>query len=273
MTDFDVKKAIQDRRSVRTFDGRKLSAADLSSLRQYADQLDDPFGIPLEFRFLNAKEHGLSSPVIVGTDLYAAMKLKKGLLYEAAAGYAFEKFCLYAVSLGLGTVMLAGTLNRSAFEKAMEVGASEVMPVVTPLGYPAEKMSLRESLMRKGVKADKRLPFGELFFDGSFTKPLTEARAGHFLEALRMVQKAPSAVNKQPWRLIVNGSTVHFYEQKEKAAESGLDIQKVDIGIAMAHLALTLEADGLNGRFLIQDPGIDLPEKTYYIASYQLMKV
>ena len=31
-----------------------------------------------------------------------------------------------------------------------------------------EKRSVREALMRKGLKADERQPFGELFFEGSF---------------------------------------------------------------------------------------------------------
>jgi len=38
------------------------------------------------------------------------------------------------------------------------------MPCVSPLGYPAEKMSLRETLMRKGIQADKRMDFDRLFF-------------------------------------------------------------------------------------------------------------
>ena len=60
--------------------------------------------------------------------------------------------------------MLAATISRKAFEKAMEVGDTEVMPAASPVGYPAEKKSIRETMMRKGLQADERMPFGKLFF-------------------------------------------------------------------------------------------------------------
>jgi hypothetical protein len=56
----------------------------------------------------------------------------------------------------------------------MELKPGEVMPCVSPIGYPAQKMSLRETMMRKGIKADTRKDFSELFFDRSFEKPLSE---------------------------------------------------------------------------------------------------
>ena len=84
------------------------------------------------------------------------------------------------------------------------------MPCVSPLGYPAKKMSLRETLMRKGVRADSRIGFRELFFDGSFDKPLKEEQAGELLEVLEAVRLAPSAVNKQPWRVVLLDDTDRY---------------------------------------------------------------
>ncbi|MCQ2511898.1 MAG: nitroreductase family protein, partial [Lachnospiraceae bacterium] len=123
-------------------------------------------------------------------------KIKNVPNASAAFGYAFEEFVLHAQSLGLGTVWIGGTMNRDAFEKAMELNEDEIMPCVSPLGYPAKKMSLRENMMRKAVKADKRMSFGELFFDASFDVPLQEEKAGKFAEPLEMLRLAPSAVNK-----------------------------------------------------------------------------
>ena len=50
---------------------------------------------------------------------------------------------LYAQSMGIGTVWLGGTMNRSAYEEAMELDGDEIMPCASALGYPAQKMSLR----------------------------------------------------------------------------------------------------------------------------------
>ena len=192
----------------------------------------------------------LSSPVIVGEHTYLAAKVKRERNYEIAFGYSFEKACLYAKSLGIGTVMLAASLSRSTFEEAMNVQEDEVLPTASPVGYPAEKRSIRENLMRKGMKSDERIAFGELFFEGSFDKPLTEEAAGDYAQALEMARLSPSATNKQPWGAVVDGSRVHFYEQKSLKDSSLGDIQKVDVGIALCHFDLVMEENGSSGRFL-----------------------
>ena len=247
---------IRQRRSVRTFDGRPLSAEDREKLLAYAGHIDNPYGLPITWRILSAKAHGLSSPVISGTDAFIAGKLRRAPHAEEAFGFAFERFVLYAQSLGIGTTWIAGTMNRPAFEAAMALEGGEVMPCVSPLGYPAAKLSLRESLMRKGVKADSRLPFEELFFDGSFETPLTAEKAGKLAEALEAVRLAPSAVNKQPWRVLVCPDKVHFYEKRSPGyvAADGWDLQKVDMGIALCHFELAAQGSGLSTSFLLEEP-------------------
>lgn len=264
---YPVKEMIQKRKSVRTFDGKPLSAEHLKALEAHIGSQENPFGVPVGFRLLDAKEHGLSSPVILGEEKYLAAKVKRVPRYEIALGYSFEEACLFALSLGVGTVMLAASLNRSAFEKAIEVGADEVMPVASPLGYPAEKKSMRERLMRKGIKADERLPFEQLFFEGDFGRPLAESNT--FAEALSMARLAPSAANKQPWRAVVVDNTVHFYEYKTIKDSPLGDIQKVDIGIALAHFDLTEKENRHSGTYTAHDPHIALPENTQYIISYE----
>lgn len=264
---YSAKEMIKKRRSVRTFDGRPLTEKHLELLEEYLTSRKNPFDVPVEFSLLNSKEHGLSSSVIVGAGTYLAAKVKRVDRYEIAFGYSFEEACLYALSLGIGTVMLAASLNRSAFEKAIKVGADEVMAVASPLGYPAEKKSLRETLMRRGLNADERLPFEALFFEEDFSHPLSGSDP--FSEALSMARLAPSAANKQPWRAVVIGNTVHFYEYKTMKDSFLGDIQKVDMGIALAHFHLTMQENGYAGQLIDSCPGIAIPENTYYVISYQ----
>ena len=261
---------IRHRRSVRTFDGRAILFEDVSKVMACAEKADNPYHIPISWYVISAKENKASSPVIVGTDTFMAGKMEPIPHAEEAFGYSFEKILLYAESLGLGSTWIAGTMDRAAFEKAIGLKEGEVMPCISPLGYPAEKMSLREGLMRRGVKADSRFPFETLFFDGSFEKPLTREAAGDLGDLFEMVRLAPSAVNKQPWRLVKEGGSVHFYEKRSKGyvSESGWDLQKIDLGIAMYHWAMGLEEKKLAADFAIRDPGIPMPEGVEYIASY-----
>lgn len=261
-----VTDLIRQRKSIRTFDGKPLREEDRSALEAYMASLTNPFSVPVIFRLLDGKEHGLSSAVIVGTDTYLAAKVEKVPNFEIAYGYSFEKVCLYALSRGLGTVMLAASLSRAAFEKAMEVKEGEVMPVASPVGYPAEKQSIRESLMRKGLKADERKPFDRLFFEGNFNQPLLQTNP--YAKALEMARWAPSAGNGQPWRAVVDGDSIHFYEAKSMKDSSLGDIQKVDVGIALSHFDMTME-EAFKGTYSFSEPVIAAPEDTHYIVTYR----
>ena len=266
---------MRSRRSVRTFDGEALRPEDAERITEYAETAVNPYGIRITWKLLDAKKDGLSSPVIVGTDAYIAGKTEKVPHAEEAFGYSLEKTVLFAESLGIGTTWIAGTMDRAAFEKAVELAPGEVMPCVSPLGYPAKKMSIRESMMRKGIKADTRMKFGELFFDGSFDKPLTAERAGMLAEALEGVRLAPSAVNKQPWRAVVCGDKTHFYEKRSKGYVSpdGWDIQKIDMGIALCHFELAAEESGLEVSMEICDPSLPGQEDLVYTATFTVRQI
>ena len=267
-----IEQLVRGRRSVRTFDGRELRPEDLKKFSSVMAELKNPYDIPVQCKLLDGKRQSLKCPVVSGTDLYVGVKVKRLPHMEEAFGYSMELLVLYAQSLGVGTVWVGGTMDRAAFERAMELEADEVMPCMSPLGYPAKKLSLKESIMRKGIKADSRAPFETLFFDGAFDVPLTQERAGSLAYPLELVRWAPSAVNKQPWRVVVQDHTAHFYLKHGKnfVSEKVGDMQKIDMGIALCHFALAAEERGLNPRFCISDPGVQTDADTEYIASYQI---
>lgn len=47
------------------------------------------------------------------------------------------------------------------------------------------------------------------------------------------------------------------------------DIQKVDVGIGLAHFDLTRKENGLSGRFTFKDPGLKTPENIQYVVSFE----
>ena len=263
MNNMDIVKA---RRSVRSFDGRALTEADRDMLERFAQSARNPYGIPVDFVFLDAAEHGLSSPVITGETLYVAAKAAKQPHVEEAIGFSFEKLVILAQSMGVGTTWIGGTMNRALFEKAAGLEDGELMPCVSPLGYPASKMSLRETLMRRAAKADERQSADALFFDGAFGVPLNEADE-MVQTALEMVRLAPSAVNRQPWRVVRVGRDYHFYLKHAKGYVSAAtgDLQKVDMGIALCHFL-----SGVAGEFKLEDPGLPTEKDVEYIATVRV---
>ena len=260
---------VKSRKSVRTFDGRPLSGEDRARLEEYLGTVTNPFGIPVRFVLLDAKEQGLSSPVLSGEPMYVAGLTAKGPNADLAFGFSFEKMVLFAWSLGIGTTWIGGTMKREVFEKAAGLKEGELMPCVSPLGYPAKKRSFKETMMRKAVGADNRLPAEKLFFDGSWDKGLPVEKQAPAASLIEMVRWAPSAVNKQPWRVIVTPDACHFYEKKDKGYIGGKtgDLQKIDVGIALCHFVLGMEEQGITPAVSAEDPGLPVPEGVEYIAT------
>jgi len=126
--------------------------------------------------------------------------------------------------------------------------------------------------------ADRRLPWEKLFFEGSFQTPLLLETSGEFGEVLEMVRLAPSASNKQPWRIVRDGPYWHFYVQRTrkypppafKLLINAADLQKIDIGIAMAHFELSALEQNISGSWLYQDPGLSVQDdQTEYCISWK----
>ncbi len=262
-----LREIVMGRKSVRTFDGKALSEEHRKDLEEFIREIPNPFGIPVEFVLLDAKEKGLSSPVLAGEPMYVAGKVENKPYADVAFGYSFEKLVLHAQSLGVGTVLIGGTMKREVFEAAAGLKSGEKMPCISPLGYPAAKRSLKESMMRKGIGADNRLSADKLFFKDQWGQSLNLDDGT--TELLELVRWAPSAVNKQPWRLVFADGLVHFYELKDRGFDNPVtgDMQKIDLGIALCHYCMGLEEQGRTPEVLVRDPGLQVPENAEYIAS------
>ncbi len=267
-----MKEMIKNRRSVRTFEDVPLKDEDRKAIEEYIATLDNPFSIPVTLKIFHAKEYGLTSPVIVGAKEYLVGKVPLLPHCEMAYGYEFEKVCLFALTKGVSSVMLAGSLKREAFEKAIDVKEKEVLLVASPLGYVAKKMSLRETVMRKAIGADNRLPFEKLFFSQNFETPLSKEEAGLYLEALEAIRLAPSAVNHQPWRVVKENDVLHFYEYRTIKESPIGDVQKIDMGIALSHLDVVMEENGYQGEYFFEEPSIAKGDSLEYIVSYRALQ-
>jgi hypothetical protein len=74
------------------------------------------------------------------------------------------------------------------------------------------------------------------------------------------------------------GPLWHFYLERTKNYGKGTfiynllrlaDLQRVDMGIAMCHFELAALELGSDGGWTVDDPGIGLPERMEYIATWR----
>ena len=150
-----------------------------------------------------------------------------------------------------------------------------MIPAVVAVGYPKEDS--RKHWLRRGAGSERRLPNYRLFFAGSPAAPLDLTLNADLAEILETVRWAPSASNKQPWRLLRSGRAWHFYLQRTPGYGSGLfsslvmkaDLQRVDMGIAMCHFELSAREAGLAGHWVIEQPPREtVPPGWEYTASW-----
>ena len=281
MEQFHVQEAIKARRSVRTFSG-SVTEDDREKLMAFADAIQTPFNVPVRFSFLDhaGKDAGEtlgSKGLCVGTDTYIAAAVEKGIPYNLEAfGYAFETLVLYATSLKIGTVILAGTLERKGFEHAIRLGDHEIMPTVTPVGYISENKTVKERAMRRVIKADTRKDWDQIFFEERFGCALSHAKADSNREALEAFRWAPSATNSQPWAVVELNGAFHFFQRHDRAygRDPESDIQRVDMGIALANFCLTAEETDMKGELVnlrdtIDPAAMNLPEQYSYTISWR----
>lgn len=275
-----VVETISKRTSVRTYNEKlSLSQEIYEKLSNFSSSVKGPFGGRLRFEVIEndialkgANVRLGTYGVIRGASTYAVGVVQKGEKDLEDFGYIFESLILLATSLGLGTCWLGGTFKKSEFAKAIQQKENEILPCITPIGFSSDRKSLLESVMRFSAGSNNRKDWGELFFHRDFRTGLTVTEAEKYATPLEMVRLAPSASNKQPWRIVKVQNTYHFYLQHTKGYAKALayDLQRVDLGIAMSHFEHTCKEIGIIGKWLnITQADISVPQNTEYVVSWE----
>jgi hypothetical protein len=243
-----------------------------------------PLGGRARFELIAAEGHDHKLLRQLGT--YGFIKGASGYLIGATAdgeewledfGWQMERLVLLATDLGLGTCWLGGTFTKSSFAAKISAQPGELIPAVVATGYIARKPRRVDHLIRRGAQGDRRLGWERLFFEDGFGAALPRQGAAGYALPLDMLRLAPSASNRQPWRVVRQGQRWHFYMQRTPGYRERLlnrlftqaDLQRVDMGIAMCHFELTARELGLAGEWVKQDPGFEpVDEFTEYSATW-----
>ena len=281
-----VAELIRQRRSCRKFLEKPLAEEARLSLEAFlAANRSGPFGGRARFALVAATAEdrtalkGLGTyGFIDGAAGFIVGAVEQGPMAPEDFGFLMERAILLATDLGLGTCWLGGTFSRSSFARKIGLTGGELMPAVTAIGYPVDG-GFSKDRIRKMAGSNSRRPPEELFFDAAFCAPLSPADAGAYAGPLEMVRWAPSASNRQPWRIVRTPTGWHFFLARTKGYGKGTllfsvlrlaDLQRVDMGIAMCHFELAAREAGLAGGWAIEDPGIAAPRAGFeYTATWR----
>jgi hypothetical protein len=256
------QNAILKRTSVRSYKSNNLDKGLSNQIIERLSQANKgPLGTNISFElvYIYSEENRRlklgTYGFIKGAANFIVGQVKPSPIAFLDYGYLFEKVILELTMEGLGTCWLGGTFDRGEFAKSIDLEEENIIPAISPVGYPTDSRSLGDRIIRLGAGSRNRKAWENMFFKDQAGVPLSmEGLDDSVREALEMVRLAPSASNLQPWRIIAREDVFDIYLQRKpgyRYRHGKTDLQIIDIGIAMCHFDLTGRENGLKPNWKI----------------------
>ncbi len=270
----EIINSIERRRSCRTFTNENLTVSDREELEKFIKSnnkgLNDKV---VDFTLLEKGDSNVQMKIpyglIRGNKTYIFGKIPPTKAERINYGYMLEKIVLKATERNIATCWVA-MFDREYFSE-IQIENDLSVPCIIIIGYAEEKTSIKEKLIRKAIKADKRKPWESLFFNYETKEPLYAKDIITYAETLSMTRLAPSSGNTQPWRIFYNSATeeFHFFKKVINQNYELKGVHDIDMGIAMSHFELVSKGNGLNGSWQNQESTIQSIEDLQYIITWK----
>ncbi len=246
--------AIDKRKSVRKYKETFLSADEITKiLHMIENPMTGPNGNEIELEFivedLNSRKGKIGTYGFISGKYGAILGwCQKERLAYIDYGYVLENISLKLVDMNLGTCWLGGSFSKKNVIDAMRSSqnGTKNIPAILTVGYEAQGKRLRDFLI-SGIKR-KRMDFNECYFD----KDLNIIDDKDKIKILEAVRWSPSAMNRQPVRVIWDESRAHFY-----LVDAKIELRYIDMGIAMCHFEKRAKEMGMSGSWLIDSNAPD----------------
>jgi nitroreductase len=216
----DLLEAIKSRHSVRSYIDKEIEGETLDQLKKFIDECNSNGGLNIQL-CLNEPQAFSSFMARYGkfknVKNYVALIGKKGSQLEEKIGYYGEMVALKDQQLGLNTCWVAMTYNKK--KSPAKANSNEKLLMVLTVGYgETEGVSHPSKPIEKLSSVNGNTP-------------------DWFKKGMEAVQLAPTAMNQQKFRFILNGNKV------KTVAGSGF-YTKVDLGIAKYHFEIGAGKNG-----------------------------
>jgi nitroreductase len=252
---------------------RSFTNASLAERREVIDQIlrdskMGPLGHPINLLRLSPedlKKEGIGSlasfGIIKGTADYLFAIVPTTRAGQVNYGYAMEKAALALWKEGIGSCWLGGTFKRQKLESLYMMKATRSIPAILAIGMPEEEPSLVERVVKLTTRPINRKPLSDLVFDRDFHQSLVIKPDSKWEAIFTCVQRAPSARNAQPWRIVREYNTYHFYLRTREETT----LNRIDMGVAICHFDLARMELGVEGSWRVIRP-VEDPDHKYFIS-------
>jgi nitroreductase len=221
----ELNKAIEVRCSRRTYIDKPIDKEKVIILENLIGDINNEGDLHLQLVLNDGKAfQGIrkSYGLFKGVQNYIALVGKEVELFREKVGYYGERIVLEATRLGLGTCWVGGSFDKKSCDCNVEEG--EILIAVIAIGNIPVEHTLKEKIILKAVHG-KSKAVTEMY-------EADEEIPSWFKDGMKAVQKAPSAMNKQPVKFYYKNSivTANVY--------GGKDYQEIDLGITKLHFEI-----------------------------------
>lgn len=270
----EIINSIERRKSCRTFTSENLTVSDREMLEKFIKSnnkgIDDK---TIDFTLFEKGDLSIQMKIpyglIRGNKTYIFGKIPQTKTDRINYGYMLEKIVLKATEQNIGTCWVA-MFDREYFNE-IQIESDFSVPCIIIIGYADEKVPIKEKLIRKAIKADKRKPWESLFFNYETEKPLYAKDIISYAESLSMTRLAPSSGNTQPWRIFYSSVTneFHFFKKVTNQNYESKGVHDIDMGIAMSHFELVSKENELKGSWQNLESIIKPIDELQYIITWK----
>ncbi|MGN0522348.1 MAG: nitroreductase family protein [Eubacterium sp.] len=232
MTNEQYIKAIEMRRSRRTYKPRPLDKATMEVVSNMVDIVNETAG--LNFKFI---EDG-TPPFTLFTGKFSLIAVCGPDTEKARiqCGYYGETIVLQCAYHGLGTCWATGTYNENKVYEMIDIPKEIRLYGVIVVGNVKDKLSVKEKAMYN-VTHKQSKPYQKMF------EVCDEKLPPYYEFAMKMVERAPSATNRRPVHFRYENGVISGYVDEPYSDKS------IDFGIAQLHFKLGAAAKGIKGEW------------------------
>lgn len=185
--------------------------------------------------------------------------VKKG--YMENSGYVGERLILKARDLEIDSCWITFK-DSDAIKEKLEISSGKEVTSIIALGYENDKNT-------KSKRGSDRLSVEKIVYMNEWGQnaTATELEERGLLDAFSYARMAPSTLNRQPWRFIIDGGNIILAVKKDDFTS---DYEKsIDAGIAMLYFGLIIDTTILDSKWSLDNINKDykIPEDYEVIGS------
>lgn len=266
----NYKNLISNKRSVRKFKNQAIKESDfilmkecVSSSKKLIPQIEIDIKVfskdeayqKLE-KIAGYNGHMIEAPnyIIILSDTSSG--------YIENSGYIGEKLILKARDIGIDSCWVTFE-DSSLIKEKLEIISDKEVTAIIALGYGDIVKTKSSSSGSDRLGVDKIVYMDEWGKNSSID--VLEERG--LLDAFSFARMAPSTLNRQPWRFIIDGGKVILAVRKDEFAS---DYEgKIDVGIAMLYFGLIIDITLFDLKWTLGNVNKDYKiPKDYEIVGY-----